>query len=62
MNIAFQELVKRVPINVRPLFLVEQRRNYKGTAPFTMANQTADHLLETDRAEEQGGDDGRLRP
>lgn len=44
MNIAFQETIKRFPVNVRPLFLVEQRRNYKGTALFAMANQTADQL------------------
>jgi hypothetical protein len=51
VNLAFQETIKRAPINVRPLFLVEQRRNYKGTALFTMANLTA-HDLST------GGGDG----
>jgi len=44
LNIAVQETIKRAPVNVRPLFLVEQRRNYKGTALFAMANLTADRL------------------
>jgi hypothetical protein len=44
LNIAVQETIKRAPVNVRPLFLVEQRRNYKGTALFTMANLTAHEL------------------
>ena len=43
-NIAVQETIKRAPVNVRPLFLVEQRRNYKGTALFAMANLAADRL------------------
>ncbi|SDQ96882.1 prenyltransferase/squalene oxidase repeat-containing protein [Natronobacterium texcoconense] len=38
LNLAVQETVKRAPIDVRPLFRVEERRNYKGTALFTMAN------------------------
>jgi hypothetical protein len=44
LNIAVQETIKRAPVNVRPLFLVEQRRNYKGTALFTMASLTAHEL------------------
>ncbi|MFB6164396.1 MAG: antibiotic ABC transporter permease [Haloarculaceae archaeon] len=44
VNLAVQETVKRAPVNVRPLFRVEQRRNYKGTALFAMANLTADRL------------------
>lgn len=48
-NIAVQETIKRAPVNVRPLFLVEQRRNYQGTALFTMANLTA-HDYELDGA------------
>ncbi|KTG26917.1 hypothetical protein [Haloferax profundi] len=43
VNLAVQEMVKRPPINVRPLFLVEQRRNYKGTALFTIANLNYHH-------------------
>ena len=41
VNLAVQETVKRAPVNVRPLFLVEQRRNFKGTALFAMANLDA---------------------
>ncbi|WP_416841647.1 antibiotic ABC transporter permease [Haloferax sp. DFSO52] len=46
VNLVVQELVKRPPINVRPLFLVEQRRNYKGTALFTIANLNYHHYLD----------------
>ncbi|WP_411966223.1 antibiotic ABC transporter permease [Haloferax sp. YSMS24] len=46
VNLAVQELVKRPPINVRPLFLVEKRRNYKGTALFTIANLNYHHYLD----------------
>lgn len=45
LNIFVQELAKRPPINVRPLLLVEQRRNYKGTALFAMANLNTARLL-----------------
>ncbi|WP_200840307.1 antibiotic ABC transporter permease [Natrialba sp. INN-245] len=38
LNLAVQETIKRAPINLRPLFLVEQRRNYKGAALFALAN------------------------
>jgi hypothetical protein len=44
VNLAFQEVAKRTPVNVRPLLLVEQRRNYQGAALFVMANQVADRL------------------
>lgn len=40
VNIAFQEAVKRAPINIRPLLLVEQSRSYQGAALFAMVNQT----------------------
>jgi len=46
LNLAVQETVKRAPINLRPLFGVEQRQNFMGTALFAMANFTADRLLE----------------
>ncbi|KAB1191274.1 MULTISPECIES: antibiotic ABC transporter permease [Haloferax] len=46
VNLVVQELVKRPPINVRPLFLVEKRRNYKGTALFTIANLNYHHYAE----------------
>ncbi|MFC7205367.1 antibiotic ABC transporter permease [Haloferax namakaokahaiae] len=38
VNLVVQELVKRPPVNVRPLFLVEKRRNFKGTGLFSIAN------------------------
>lgn len=38
LNLAVQETVKRAPVNLRPLFLVEQRRNFMGCALFAMAN------------------------
>jgi hypothetical protein len=47
LNLMFQETVKRAPINLRRLFLVEQRRNYKGTALFALANLDA-HRYETE--------------
>jgi hypothetical protein len=53
LNIIVQEIVKRAPINVRPLFLVDTRRNYKGTALFVMANLTFHELLSN--VEPKGG-------
>ncbi len=41
INIAVQEGIKRAPINIRPYLLVEQRQNFKGSALFCMANDTA---------------------
>lgn len=38
LNLAVQEGIKRAPINLRPYFRVEKRRNYKGAALFAMAN------------------------
>jgi hypothetical protein len=46
LNLAVQEVVKRAPVNVRPLLLVEYRRNFQGTALFAMANRTAARLSE----------------
>lgn len=45
VNLAFQETIKRFPVNVRPLFLVEQRQSFKGSALFAMANLAAADLL-----------------
>ena len=56
LNIAVQETVKRAPINVRPLFLVEQRRNFKGTALFTMANLAAYRHSGEDRYREEAAE------
>jgi hypothetical protein len=53
LNIAIQEGVKRAPINIRPLLLVEQRRNFKGTALFAMANETAFKLTGDTSYEDQ---------
>jgi rhamnogalacturonyl hydrolase YesR len=44
INLVVQESIKRAPVNVRDLFRVEQRRNYKGTALFALANLNADEL------------------
>jgi len=41
LNAAFQQSIKKAPINPRPLLLVEQRQNYKGTALFALANTYA---------------------
>jgi len=38
LNLAFQESVKRAPVNLRPYLLVEQRPVPKGQALFLMAN------------------------
>lgn len=40
-NIAIQEGIKRFPVNVRRLMLVEQRQSFKGTALFALANRAA---------------------
>jgi len=45
LNLAVQETVKRAPVNLRALFQVEQRRNYKGTGLFVLANLNVQSLL-----------------
>jgi hypothetical protein len=40
LNLAVQQVVRRAPVNVRPLLLVEQRRNFMGGALFALANAT----------------------
>ena len=45
LNVAVQETVKRSPVNVRPLFLVERRRNFMGAGLFATANLVADRLV-----------------
>lgn len=35
-NLAIKEVIKRAPMNLRPLFLVEKRPNPKGLSLFTM--------------------------
>jgi hypothetical protein len=44
VNLGFQQLVRRAPVNIRPLLGVEQRRNYMGVALFTLANLRAYEL------------------
>ncbi|AEH37621.1 hypothetical protein [Halopiger xanaduensis] len=46
LNLVVQETVKRAPIDVRPLFRVEQRRNYMGAALFSIANLNYYDLLQ----------------
>ena len=53
VNLAFQETAKRAPVNLRPLLLVEQRRNFKGSALFTMANLRAAELTDESRYREE---------
>jgi hypothetical protein len=52
-NIAVQETIKRAPVNLRPVFLVEQRRNFKGPALFAMANLHTANLTGEDRYREE---------
>ncbi len=61
LNLAVQETVKRAPINLRPLFLVEQRRNFKGTALFAMANLTAADVIDH-QSQNINGDTPGLKP
>ncbi|EMA08753.1 hypothetical protein [Haloarcula marismortui] len=53
VNIAVQESIKRAPVNIRPYLLVEQRQNFKGTALFSMANETAYALSSDERYREE---------
>lgn len=41
INILFQESAKRAPINIRPLLLIPERRSFKGSGLFVLANLTA---------------------
>lgn len=45
-NLLFQETIKRAPVNLRPLLLVEKRPNPKGLSLFSMANLNAYTLFE----------------
>ncbi|MCH7659140.1 MAG: antibiotic ABC transporter permease [Euryarchaeota archaeon] len=53
LNLAVQESAKRAPVNIRPYLLIEQRRNYKGTALFALANRNAAAVLGEKRYEEE---------
>ncbi|MFW6152794.1 MAG: antibiotic ABC transporter permease [Halobacteriota archaeon] len=41
LNLAFQQAVRRAPVNLRPILLVEQRQSFLGTALFLRANLAA---------------------
>ncbi len=56
VNLLFQETAKRSPINVRPLLLVEQRRNFMGAALFAMANLRAAELFGDESYREEARD------
>ena len=45
-NLLFQESIKRAPVNLRPLLLVEQRRSFLGAALFALANLRAAELAD----------------
>lgn len=49
LNLAFQQSVRRSPVNVRPVLLVEQRPNPMGTALFSLANLTAYDVTSDER-------------
>jgi hypothetical protein len=56
LNLLVQETVKRAPVNLRPLFLVETRRNYMGIALFSMANAVAADLTGEERFDRSARD------
>jgi hypothetical protein len=49
VNLVFQQSVRRSPVNIRPLLLVEQRRNFMGVALFAIANLRAYDLTGQER-------------
>lgn len=55
VNLGFQQLVRRCPINIRPLLLVERRRNFMGIALFTLANLNAYELTGEEQFREEAG-------
>jgi len=48
VNLAFQETVKRAPLNIRPALFIEKRRIPKGIALFTLANLNAFEITSDD--------------
>lgn len=46
VDVAVQEGIKRAPVNLRPLFLVEEGQNFEGSALFAMANRTAQRFTD----------------
>jgi len=53
-NLFFQEVIKRAPINLRPVFLVEQRPSPKGLCLFTIANLNAFEVIGNEQYKEEG--------
>jgi len=56
VNLAVQETIKRSPVNLRPLLLVEQRANPKGLALFALANRHAAALTGDRRYDREARD------
>ncbi|MFC7198879.1 antibiotic ABC transporter permease [Halospeciosus flavus] len=56
LNLGFQQVVRRAPVNIRPLLLVEQRRNFMGIALFTLANLNAYELTGEERFRREARD------
>jgi hypothetical protein len=54
LNLAVQQVVRRAPINLRPLLLVEQRRSFLGASLFSLADFAAADLFEAGASGFQG--------
>lgn len=54
LNLVFQQAVRRSPVNIRPLLMVEQRRNFMGSALFALANFAAAELTGQERYRTEG--------
>ena len=54
LNLVFQQAVRRSPVNIRPLLMVEQRRNFMGSALFALANFAAAELTGEERYRTEG--------
>jgi hypothetical protein len=54
LNITAQQAVRRSPVNIRPLLLVEKRRNFMGGALFVLANFAATELTGEEQFREEG--------
>ena len=55
LNLAFQQTVRRAPVNLRPLLLVERRRSFLGAALFARANFAAADLVDSSQRALVGG-------
>jgi hypothetical protein len=53
VNLAFQQVVRRAPVNLRPALLVERRQSYLGSALFALANFAAADLTGDQRYTEE---------